>query len=105
MMEIQRKSTWLWALMLCGLLASCALVGKIRHSSGVGGESRDVSQDRWWSVLGPVLSHEIFSGGCPLCHVGSGWHKVTEDCEFDQGEMTGRMLEGGHAEADCLRCH
>lgn len=104
-MLIQKKSLWLRALALYGLLAGCALVGEIRGTGGGGNNANDVSQHRWWSGFGPVLSHETFPEDCSLCHVGSNWHELREDFEFDHGAVTGHALEGSHAEAACLRCH
>lgn len=71
----------------------------------MGADPRAGARHRWWSRLGPVLPHEEFPADCSLCHEGSGWKDLRDDFSFDHLAETGVALEGGHASAQCLRCH
>lgn len=65
----------------------------------------DVAPHRWWSGLGPVISHDSFPGDCALCHLGDGWNSLVPDFQFDHAAVTGVELDGAHSSAACLRCH
>jgi len=52
-----------------------------------------------------VVPHSTFPADCSLCHVGSGWHRISESFTFDHGKETGTALRGAHQDAECLRCH
>lgn len=80
---------WLW------LAVACAVQGR----------RQDGQLHRWWSGLGPVVSHDTFPSDCRLCHRGARWNELVENFKFDHGERTGVPLLGAHAEAKCLRCH
>lgn len=71
----------------------------------IAGSGQDVTESRFWNGFGPVLPHEDFPADCGLCHVGSDWHRLKEDFEFDHGAKTGVDLYGAHEEAACLLCH
>ena len=82
-----------------------ALAGLALAFACVTAAPRDLAQYRWWSGLGPVLSHDTFPADCSLCHVGDKWHELRPDFEFDHEAETGYPLVGAHQAALCLRCH
>ena len=94
MFNRRRSSILLFALLLAAFQVSCLVGG-----------GRDIERHRWWSGLGPVLSHDTFPGDCETCHVGESWAGLREDFEFDHERETGVPLEGAHDRARCLRCH
>ncbi len=65
----------------------------------------DVPAQGWWDERGSVMPHDSFPADCTLCHIGSDWHTIREDLDFDHEAETGYALEGAHGEALCLRCH
>lgn len=82
------------------MIASAALVvACVTQTPGA------AARHRWWSGLGPVLSHDTFPGDCSLCHDGGDWLKVSDDFSFDHEKETGVPLYGAHLEARCLLCH
>jgi hypothetical protein len=85
---------WFAALGIAIAVVACASAG-----------SRQGSLHRWWSGLGPVVSHEEFPADCSLCHRGARWNDLVSDFEFDHEARTGVPLRGAHAQAMCLRCH
>ena len=60
---------------------------------------------QWWTGYGAVLPHDSFPADCKICHLGDGWNTLTDYFNFDHEKETGLLLEGAHAEAQCLRCH
>ena len=85
---------------LLGLLAlSCLVVACLTQNLGPG------PRHGWWDGLGPVIPHDAFPEDCQLCHVGEGWHTLTDDFVFDHEAETGVPLIGAHDRAQCLRCH
>lgn len=88
-----RTSLALGAALLC-LAAACALRGPV-----------DAERHRWWTGLGPVLSHDTFPADCKLCHVGEAWNELAKDFRFDHEAEAGVALEGAHRDAQCLLCH
>ncbi|MCP5022383.1 MAG: hypothetical protein GY930_11480 [bacterium] len=65
----------------------------------------DLPPQGWWQERGSVMPHDSFPTDCTLCHIGSDWHTIREDIDFDHEAETGYALEGAHAQALCLRCH
>lgn len=59
----------------------------------------------WSQRRGPVVPHDSFPADCTLCHLGNDWQSIRPDFEFDHEAQTGVLLEGAHAQAECLRCH
>lgn len=84
------------------LLALCLLYGALACAVQPRSE---VDVHEWWNERGPVVPHASFPDDCSLCHVGQDWTELREDFTFDHGAETGLVLEGAHAEAECLRCH
>lgn len=64
-----------------------------------------VAPQDWDQRRGPVVPHDSFPADCRLCHLGDGWHSIRPDFQFDHGKETGVVLDGAHAQAECLRCH
>src|SRR5690348_14958411 len=64
-----------------------------------------VPREQWNARRGPVVPHDTFPRDCSLCHTGSTWNSIRADFTFDHGKETGVVLEGAHAQAECLRCH
>ncbi len=64
-----------------------------------------VAPQDWDKGRGPVVPHDSFPADCRLCHEGGGWNRIRADFEYDHGKATGVVLEGAHAQAECLRCH
>ena len=64
-----------------------------------------VPQHGWDPATGPVVPHDKFPGDCSLCHVGSDWHSLRADFQYDHAKQAGVPLLGAHAQASCLMCH
>lgn len=84
------------------LLVLCVLYGALACAIQ---PRQDVEPHEWWHERGPVVPHSSFPDDCSLCHVGERWSELRDDFEFDHGAETGVVLEGSHADAECLRCH
>jgi hypothetical protein len=52
-----------------------------------------------------MVPHRTFPMDCGACHVVERWNEIKEEVVFDHGKETGRVLEGAHEQAACLRCH
>ncbi|MFT7676351.1 MAG: hypothetical protein ACI8QC_000321 [Planctomycetota bacterium] len=65
----------------------------------------DVAPQSWWEQRGPVVPHDSFPMDCTACHLEGSWDQIRADFVFDHGAETGVVLEGAHAQAECLRCH
>lgn len=89
-----RILTWCGGVLAWLVIGSCVSRGE-----------PDPSVHRWWSGLGPVLSHDGFPGDCRLCHAGSDWNTLVADFQFDHAKETGVPLNGAHSAARCLLCH
>ncbi len=89
-----RAVRYLLALVLCYVVAACAMHG----------EGRLVT-NRWAAGLGPVLPHDSFPSDCQICHEGDDWNTIKDDFTFDHEAETGHALTGSHRTASCLRCH
>jgi hypothetical protein len=93
-MVLLRRIPILAVLALGALAVACVLQGP-----------PDTAVHRWWGGLGPVLPHDTFPADCKLCHVGEGWHVLSQRFAFDHAAETGYALNGAHGDAQCLRCH
>ena len=64
-----------------------------------------VPRQGWSSKWGPLVPHGKFEADCGICHIPERWDVLRSDFSFDHEKETGRLLEGAHARAACLRCH